>query len=350
MGHWFPETIIDNDFYDSLDIGSAADWIESRIGIKERRSVLSRDHIIALRQGRTNHRELRQTGEIPTIASIAPAPWHMALDRLQKLSSTGSNNNESITDTSQSTGSADRTHPPVELLIGGTSVPDWDIPANACATAAALGLGVPAYDVNSACSSFVVNLHVARGLLEAGIHDSIGIVNVERYTTRMDFTDKASCVLFGDGACASILTTKPAAKGLQLLDTIVHSDPAGYRLVQIPTEGMFSQNGRAVQKFAVTKTVDASIEILGRNGLGTEDVSYFIAHQANLRMLNAACQRHGIGAERHLYNVDYKGNQGAAGAPNVLSANWDRFQTGDTIVVAVVGSGLTWGAALFRAL
>ena len=67
-------------------------------------------------------------------------------------------------------------------------------------------------------------------------------------------------------------------------------------------------------------------------------------------MLTAACQRHGIGADRHLYNVDYKGNQGAAGAPNVLSANWDRFQTGDTIVVAVVGSGLTWGAALFQAL
>ena len=82
MGHWFPETVIDNDFFDSLDIGSAAQWIESRIGIKERRTVLRRDHIVALRRGQTSHKELRQEGAIPTIASIAPVPWRMALDRL----------------------------------------------------------------------------------------------------------------------------------------------------------------------------------------------------------------------------------------------------------------------------
>ena len=245
-------------------------------------------------------------------------------------------------------GRGGRTVSPVDQVIAGTSVPDWDIPANACAIAAGIGLECAAFDVNSACSTFVVDLHVARGLLTNEMARTVAVFNPERYTTRLDYTDRASCVLFGDSASAAILETASDAEGLELVDTVVHSSPAGFEHVKIPDSGCFSQNGHAVQKFAVTRTVQVFHEIVERNGLSQSDVAYFIGHQANYRMLTSACQKNGINESQHLFNVDVRGNQGAAGASSVLSSNWERFRSGDHVVVAVVGSGLTWGAALLR--
>ncbi len=328
MGHWFPDTILDNPFFDALDIGSAASWIDERVGIKERRSVLSRQDIMDLRRGVITRAELVAQGRLMTMAEMSKEPWAMAKSRAERAGGSTT----------------------LDQLIAGTSVPDWDIPANACSIAGKLGMSCTAYDVNSACSTFVVNLHVARALLLAGQANTVGVINAERYTTRVDYSDRASCVLFGDSASAAILEASDTAQGLELIDTIVHSDPSGFEHVRLPDGGYFSQNGQAVQKFAVTKTVIITLEILERNGMTKSDISYFIGHQANFRMLDYACQKNGIGEERHLYNVNVKGNQGATGAPTVLSEHWGRYKKGDIIVVSVVGSGLTWGAALFRCL
>jgi 3-oxoacyl-[acyl-carrier-protein] synthase-3 len=328
MGHWFPDTVLDNPFFDALDIGSSATWIDERVGIKERRSVLTRQDIMDLRKGEITRGELVAQGRLMTMAQMAKEPWAMAKHRAERAGGTTQ----------------------LDQLIAGTSIPDWDIPANACSIAGELGLSCAAFDINSACSTFVVNLHVARSLLLAGQAKSIGVINCERYTTRVDYTDRASCVLFGDSASAAILEASDSATGLELIDTIVHSDPSGYPHVRLPDGGYFSQNGQAVQKFAVTKTVQITLEILEKNGLTKADISYFIGHQANFRMLDYACQKNGIGEDRHLYNVNVKGNQGATGAPTVLSEHWGRYKRGDVVVVAVVGSGLTWGAALFRCL
>ena len=103
-----------------------------------------------------------------------------------------------------------------------------------------------------------------------------------------------------------------------------------------------------MQKFAISQTLKATQVILERNKLTIDDIAFFTGHQANLRMVQSVATRLGLSAEQHLYNVDKYGNQGAAGAPAVLSANWERFQSGDLIVVTVVGSGLTWGSALLR--
>ena len=110
--------------------------------------------------------------------------------------------------------------------------------------------------------------------------------------------------------------------------------------VTIPVGGMFAQHGRAVQKFAITKTVDITEALLRRNGLTAREMRYFISHQANLRMLTSVVSRLGLHPEQHLYNVDSHGNQGAAGAPMVMSMHWERFAPGDLIVMAVVGAGL----------
>lgn len=328
MGHWFPDTILDNPFFDALDIGSSAQWIDERVGIKERRTVMTRQDIMDLRRGLITRAELVAQGRLMTMAEMAKEPWLMAKSRSERAGGSTA----------------------LDQLIAGTSVPDWDIPANACSIAGKLGLNCAAYDVNSACSTFVVNLHVARSLLLAGQAKTVGVINAERYTTRVDYTDRASCVLFGDSASAAILEASDTAQGLELIDTIVHSDPSGYEHVRLPDGGYFSQNGQAVQKFAVTKTVIITLEILERNGMTKSDIGYFIGHQANFRMLDYACQKNGIGEDRHLYNVNVKGNQGATGAPTVLSEHWGRYKKGDIVVVSVVGSGLTWGAALFRAL
>ena len=155
-------------------------------------------------------------------------------------------------------------------------------------------------------------------------------------------------MLFGDSAASCLLETAPDVQGLELLDTIVHSAPSGFEHVRLPDGGTFGQNGAAVQKFAVTKTVAVTVEILARNNVPREELGYFIGHQANFRMLTSCIEKNGLTHSQHLFNVDTKGNQGATGAATVLSTHWDRYTPGQLIVVAVVGSGLTWGAALFR--
>jgi 3-oxoacyl-[acyl-carrier-protein] synthase-3 len=195
----------------------------------------------------------------------------------------------------------------------------------------------------------VVNLHVAASMLKAGSANEIAVFNPERYSIRLNYTDRASCVLFGDG-CAAAWLAKDADRGLEVIDTYIESMPSKYDLIQIPDGGHFYQNGQAVQKFAITRTMEITNRILERNQLKTSDINYFVGHQANLRMITTAATKMGFQDRQHLFNVDRFGNQGAAGAPAVMSMNWDQFRSGDLIVAAVVGSGLTWGAALFRCL
>ncbi len=326
MGHYFPPEVLTNEFFEGLDIGAKADWTYERVGIRQRHSVLTAEDIRQLRYGLTTRQELVDAGRVATMAEMCKEPWQLALSRSE-------HGQES---------------PAIDLVISGTSVPDWDIPANACSIAAGLGLECTAFDVNSACSSFVVDLHAARGLMLSEMASSVAIFNAERYSTRLDFTDRGSCMLFGDGAAATLLSSHQHVHGLELIDTIVESSPSGFQSVRMAEGGLFTQNGAAVQRFAVTKTVAITRQLLARHDLVANDLAYFVSHQANYRMLTSACDKLGITPEQHLHNVELRGNQGAAGAPSVLSANWDRFKVGDLIAVAVVGSGLTWGAALFK--
>lgn len=323
MGHYHPETRLDNDFFDSLNIGSNAEWIEERTGIESRRSVLSIPDLKALKEGRITLSQLREAGLVESIADIAEKAW------------------ESMS------GSLPGDYCP-DLLMCGTSVPDYAIPANACTIAKRLNFRTASFDANSACSSFVVNLHLARSLIASGFHKKVSIFNPERYSLRLNFEDRNSCVLFGDGSACAAVSNEADLGGLKIIDTIIDSDPQGCELVQIPDDGFFSQNGKAVQKFAITRTIEITRALLDRNQLFAKDIQYFTGHQANLRMVTSASERLGIDPSNHIFNVDKFGNQGAAGAPAVLSMNWNRFQKGDKIVVAVVGSGLTWGAALLE--
>jgi 3-oxoacyl-[acyl-carrier-protein] synthase-3 len=325
LGHFHPDTVIDNAFFEELDIGSDSAWVEERTGIVARRSVLQKDDIRALRRDETTLAQLRAEGKVMSIATMSEPAWALLRERYPDLNPAA-----------------------IDAVICGTSVPDFDIPANASTIAERLGLSCLTFDANSACSSFVLNLHLARNLIRSGAHKKIAIFNPERYSLRMNFNDRNSCILFGDGCSSAIISDQEKPGALRVLDTIIVSDPSGYDLVKIPDGDIFSQNGKAVQKFAISKTLETTHEILERNHLTPDDITYFTGHQANLRMVTSAAERLGLSEEKHLHNVAGLGNQGAAGAPSVLSMHWDRFKSGDLIVIAVVGSGLTWGSALLQ--
>jgi 3-oxoacyl-[acyl-carrier-protein] synthase-3 len=325
LGHYHPETVVNNAFFEELDIGSDSDWVVERTGIQARRSVLHKDDIRSLCRGEKTLNQLRSEGKVMSIASMSEPAWAVLRDRYPDLNPAA-----------------------IDALICGTSIPDFDIPANASTIADRLGLSCLSFDANSACSSFVLNLHLARSLILSGAHKKIAVFNPERYSLRMNYADRNSCILFGDGCSAAIISSQAKQGALKLIDTVIVSDPSGYDLVKIPDGECFAQNGKAVQKFAISKTLETTHSILERNNLTPKDITYFTGHQANLRMVTSAAERLGLSEEKHLHNVEALGNQGAAGAPSVLSMHWDRFERGDLIVLAVVGSGLTWGSALLQ--
>ncbi len=322
LGHYHPQHKISNLFFESLDIDTTDAWIKERTGIESRYCVLTEEHIKALRTGETSIEQLRASDAFQTIADLSEEPWQIAKQRL----------NKGLTP---------------ELLICGTSVPDYYIPAHSSVIAEKLALPCVNFDAQTACSSFITNLAIAQGMMATQSIKSTAIFNIERYSLTMNYQDRQSCILFGDGATAAIVEDT-ASHGLKVLDILLDADPQGYDHVKIPTNDYFSQNGARVQKFAVSKTCDISKKILEKNQITINDIRYFIGHQANLRMLQSVCSRLQLNDEQHLFNVNTHGNQGAAGAPSVLSTHWDQYETGDIILVAVVGSGLSWGAALLQ--
>ena len=330
MGHYHPENCIENNFFDTLDIGSDALWISERTGIETRRSVLSHDSIRALRNHQATLEDLRRDGLVMDIATMSQEAFQLAKGRH----------------------AAHHGSLAIDGVICGTSVPDYDIPANACAIAARIGIQAVAFDVNSACSGFLMDLQVAHALLRAGSYSTLALFNPERYSLRMDYSDRKTCILFGDGCASSIVTRwepgTPLLHGLEVLDIIMFGDPLKHEVVAMKDAQQFGQDGSVVQKFAISQTLKSTQTILERNHLSIDNIAYFSGHQANLRMVQSVATRLGLEPEQHLYNVDKFGNQGAAGAPAVLSANWGRFKPDDLIIVTVVGSGLTWGSALLR--
>ena len=325
MGHYFPENVLDNTLFDKLDIGSAADWIQDRVGIVSRRSVLKPEQIIALRHGKINRQELKDQGSIESIASMSEKAWKVATSRTHVVLDS------------------------IDTVIVGTSVPDDDIPSSGCVIAAQVGMErIRGFDVNSACSTFVVQCHVMRSLMLSGMTKEGAIFCTERYSTRVDYSDRRNSILFGDSSIAAAVSSVNKPGSLKVIDSLVESAPSGWEHIHLPDGKFFHQNGAAVQKFAITKTIAAAQDILARNNLTCADAQWFIGHQANYRMLTSAMEKMGVPETSHLYNVVDRGNQGACGAPSVLSQNWDRYKKGDYIVIAVVGAGLTWGSLLLQ--
>ena len=314
LGHFHPETVIDNSFLCSLDIGVDAPWIEERVGISERRTTLSLDYI---RQTRNADARGAVEGSTTSTTEMAQKAALLAVQRA---------------------GIETRD---IKMVLAGGCCPEMLIPAEACRLAGALDLDALALDVSAACASFAAQVHFVSQMRQEALPDFVLLASVEAFTRAINYSDRRAAVLFGDGATSAIVSPRIPSRA-RIVASCFHTDPSGHDQITIPAGGHFAQDGHRVQLFAVRKTIDLIDHFRCVNGAPCNGNEFFVGHQANLRMLEAVCARLHIAAEDHLSNVRKFGNCGAAGAPSVLSQNWGSLAA-CTVNLAVVGSGLSWG-------
>ncbi len=234
----------------------------------------------------------------------------------------------------------------IGMVMAGSSASDTQSPAEACNIACALDLEVPSFNVQSACTSFYVQLHLLSLMDAARPPDFVLLVAPDTLTTTVDYNDRAAAVLWGDGAAAAVVSTRhPAPR--RILGTTLEGSPAGADKVVVPRVGHFRQEGRTVQMFGIKRMARCVTRL--REQFESEDrVFHFVGHQANLRMLETVRSQCDIPAEHHHTNVEWYGNTGAASSASVISMNWDKWTPRDDVAVAGVGAGLTWSSYLVR--
>lgn len=311
-GHFHPENIIDNAFLESLDIGTSDQWIMERVGIEKRHTVMDLTYIKANYNKQVGVAKVKLSS-----AKMGAKAIEMALQRA------GINKEQ------------------VGMVISASCSPTYSLPANACVIAKESGIDAFAVDISSACSSFAAHIHFLNNMHVDAMPDYVVCVIPESWTTTTDFSDRKTAVLIGDGA-AAVVVSKQHAAAMFVEHTLMRSNPDAWEKVQTKTGHHFHQDGLSVQKFAIKKTIE-TFNLLQEKSDTALNQHYFISHQANLTMLKSVCAKLNIADEKHLFNVDQYGNCGAAGAPSVLSQNWELFKTGDRITLVVVGAGLTWG-------
>ncbi len=250
----------------------------------------------------------------------------------------------------------------LDLIVLATITPDLTFPATAALVQAELGATRAwAFDLNAACSGFLFALAVGAQFVETGKHRRVLVIGAETMSRIIDYTDRSTCVIFGDGAAAVLL--EPDEGGYGVLDSVEYTDGAGAAFLhqkaggslRPPThetverrEHFVYQEGAPVFKRAVAGMADAAVEIMERNGLTADDVRYLVPHQANLRIIDATARRMGIPPEKVMLNIERYGNTTAATIPLCL-ADWEAdLRRGDNIVLAAFGGGFTWAATLLR--
>ncbi|SEM61658.1 3-oxoacyl-[acyl-carrier-protein] synthase-3 [Syntrophus gentianae] len=315
LGHFHPENVISNSFLEELDIGTNEEWIMDRVGIMTRRTVLSLDYIRSTKN--SDPRAALEASEYNN-AQIGAFSAQMALER------------------------AGLSTADIGMVISGSSASDHLTPVEASTIAAELNIDVPCLDVNSACSSFGMDVHVLSMMKPEALPPFVLIVNPETMTKSVDYSDRSIAVLFGDGSAAAVVSSREPSRSV-FLSSFCDSKPTAWEKVVIPRMGYFRQDGHAVQGFAIRKTTD-SIRTLQ----SVYPVNRFVGHQANLGMLRTACERTGIVEDQHWHNVEHFGNTGCSGAPAVLSQHWQDLTPGDHVAVCVVGGGLTWVHTLLK--
>jgi 3-oxoacyl-[acyl-carrier-protein] synthase-3 len=252
----------------------------------------------------------------------------------------------------------------VDHVVLATTTPDRILPSCACTVQRKLGANrAAAYDVFAACSGFVFGLGIARGLIASGTADTVLVIGVEVLSRIVDYTDRNTCVLFGDGAGAAVL--RPCAPGDGLLAVEMHSDgglgevlevpagislnPASARTVQA-REHFIRMQGKKLFPFAVRSMEDSLRASLDRAGLTVADLDLFIPHQANQRILDAVRERLGMSPEKMVANIERYGNTSSASIPITLdeAVRSGRLVPGDVVGFAAFGGGATWGASVMR--
>ena len=299
-GAYIPEKILDNEALSKL-VDTSDEWIRSRTGIRRR-------HI---------------AGEKETVAFMAGEAAKAALQNA-KLN-----------------GSA------VELILAATMSAEEAMPGVAARVQQPIGAkGAASFDINSACTGFLAALNTAQTYIEAGIYKTVLVVGAEKLSSLVDWNDRNSCILFGDGAGAVVLKADPEGLYVQ----VSHSEGEKGQALTAPKNGFLQMDGRAVFEFAVSRVPEVIREVLKKAGIEKEEVDFYLLHQANRRIISAAVKRLGLEEERFPMNMEEYGNTSAASIPILLYEENRRgkLKKDSLLVLSGFGGGLTYGASLLR--
>ena len=311
-----PERVLTNHDLESM-VNTTDEWIMSRTGIRERHIVDQND----------------------STTSLAAAAGREALAR------------------------AGRTASEIDLIVVGTATPDDFLVSQACLVQAELGGNAGAFDVGAACAGFVTAFSVGSQFINSGVYKRALVIGVDTLTRYVDYTDRSTCVLFGDGAGAVVIEATDEPRGL--LSTVLGADGAGHKHLYVPGWGglvpesadlfpeyrpYLQMNGKEVFRFAVQVMGDAAVEAVKKVGLTFDDIAMLIPHQANLRIIDAAARRLDLPRERVWVNLDRYGNTSAASVPIALceAAESGALEEGMNIVLVAFGAGLAWAAGVVR--
>lgn len=318
-GHALPERVLDNQFFiDRLDTTDA--WIRERTGILERRIV----------------------SEGETTATLATDAAR-----------------EAITD-------AGLTPADIDMIIVATITPECFFPSTACFVQQNLGMPpTPAFDCLAACSGFIYALLIGTFTVQASKHRNVLIIGAETMSKITDYDDRATCILFGDGAGAAVITATPDTTGPCILHYQMSAAGSGTSLLSVPAGGSLlppsqmtlderlhyiRMQGREVYKLAVKRNIELVDTTLRETGISVEDITLVIPHQSNLRIIESARDRLGLPKDRMFTNIQKYGNTSAASIPLAIDEcrKTGRIKSGDLVLLVSFGAGFTWGSALLR--
>jgi 3-oxoacyl-[acyl-carrier-protein] synthase III len=250
----------------------------------------------------------------------------------------------------------------IECMIVGTVTPDMVFPSTANVVCDKIGaVNAFGFDLSAACSGFLFSLTTGASYIESGRYKKVVVVGADKMSAIIDYTDRNTCVIFGDGAACVLL--EPNEEGYGVLDSILKSDGAGRNFLNMKAGGSLRpasmetvanrehfayQEGKTVFKFAVKGMADVSAELLERNNLTGEDIAWLVPHQANLRIIDATAERMGLAKEKVMINIQKFGNTTAGTIPLCLWEWESQLKKGDNIVLAAFGGGFTWGATWIK--
>ena len=250
----------------------------------------------------------------------------------------------------------------IDLIIFCTTTPDFVFPATANILADKIGaINAWGYDLQAACSGFLYGLATGSQFIESGKHKKVLVVGGDKMSAIVNYKDRATCIIFGDGAGAVLL--EPNEEGYGVIDSILRSDGSGAPYLHQKAGGSVNpathqtvdanqhfayQEGQAVFKFAVTKMADVAAEVMERNSLVADDVAWLVPHQANKRIIDATANRCGISEDKVIINIERYGNTTNGTLPLCLWEWEDKFKKGDNLILAAFGGGFTWGSVYLK--
>ena len=316
VGGYVPDFVLSNDVLETM-VDTNDEWITTRTGIKERRL-------------------LKEKGK---------GTSYLAIKAAQDLLTRHSINPEEI-----------------DLLIIATTTPDLQVASTGVYIASQIGaINAFAYDLQAACSGFLFGMSNAAAYIESGKYKKILLIGADKMSSIIDYTDRSTCIIFGDGAGAVLF--EPNYEGLGMQDELLKSDGIGRDYLKIDAGGSILpaskqtvengqhfvfQDGKTVYKYAVSGMADVSEKIMLRNNLTNDDVNWLIAHQANKRIIDATANRMGIEEDKVLINIHRYGNTTSATLPLLLSDFESKFKKGDNLIFAAFGGGFTWGSIYLK--